>query len=108
MEVTSEDLLWPVEKMADYFANGVAGFHFVGDDCSKCSKTVNVPNGAGWFCPCGAYNVLSFSANRFPFDSPDYGPTDASIRDAFEKAKQMNPKRFAWLTRRHFAGKPAV
>lgn len=89
---------WTVEKMADYFATAVTDFHFCGDICARCKRTANVAHGAGWFCLCGHYSVLHFTSNRPPFDAPDFGPTSVAIREAFEKAKQLNPAKFAWMS----------
>jgi len=66
---------------------GAGGFVsiFVGDTCGKCEKSVNVPQGAGWKCRCGAYNVLPHSAHRETFLGPDYGPLQCEIQKAAQE-----------------------
>lgn len=83
--------------MTDYFATTVGDFHFVGDSCSQCKKTANVAHCPGWFCQCGAYQVLPFYGGQIPHETPDIGPTASDIQTAIKQAKQINPKKFAWI-----------
>ncbi len=63
----------------------------LGDTCSKCSKTANVMPNCGWFCPCGAFNVLPWSPGMMmPHEKPDYGPTRSEIRAALDSYPEKN------------------
>ncbi len=60
---------------------------FSGETCGSCKKTANVPIGPGWFCPCRAFNAMSFSHHQTPYEAPDYGPRSGNINQAALKAR---------------------
>lgn len=59
---------------------------FTGDTCSSCKQRGNVlAGGPGYMCPnCGCFNVLPWIGIRVPFETPDFGPPQARIQEAYE------------------------
>lgn len=56
--------------------------------CGKCHAKVNVPIGAGFFCPCGECNILSWNYHQFPHSHPDHGPSHDVIVKAIKVRKK--------------------
>ena len=80
----------PDEKIIEILAWGWSGpetkphdgFRFIysGETCGMCNRKANVLfPGAGWFCPCGHYNVQSFSHHQPAHVKPDIGPSRRKI-----------------------------
>jgi hypothetical protein len=87
-EVTAEDFNYSVEKIQEMAAwTNFQGF--TADTCGKCKKTANLlAGGAGWFCPCGHFNVLPWSNMQIPHDLPDYGPPRECMRAEGDKGEK--------------------
>jgi len=77
------------------------GCYFIGETCGACHCTVNTfGSSPGWFCPnadCDHFNNQAFYGGSFPWDCPDYGPTQQTIRKG-GKLSQRDTRR-----RRKFA-----
>ncbi len=86
MNVSPEEMNYTVEKIAEmatwrYYSG------FTAATCGNCHKTANVLAGSpGWFCPCGAFNVLPLHGVQIPHQSPDYGPSRDTISEGHERA----------------------
>jgi hypothetical protein len=82
-EITPEEMDYSIEKIREMRKRwGFDGF--TADTCGNCKATVNVLNDMpGWSCPCGHYNVQSWSSCRIPHDTPMYGPSRAKILMAY-------------------------
>ena len=96
MEATAEEMAYTADKIAVMWTWG--GFDgFTASSCGKCKATANVLHGgAGWFCPCGHYVLLSWSHTMIPHDAPTYGPTWATIQDGLRLGEERNPNH--WRT----------
>lgn len=84
MKVTAAE----VDYTSDQIRQAVSNHRYMGwgaESCGSCRKTANVlAGGPGWFCPCGQYNVQSWSHRQFPHEAPDYGPSGPKIREALQ------------------------
>lgn len=79
------------DKLVEMF--GWGNFRgFSGETCGSCKKTANVPIEAEWFCPCGAFNAMSFNHHQTPHETPDYGPRSGNINRAALKARMTTAK----------------
>jgi len=64
---------------------------FTADSCGRCKKTANVLWGAGYFCPCGHYNILSWYYTQIPHEAPYYGPSRQVIAGALALELEPGP-----------------
>lgn len=81
------------------------GFNgFTADHCGQCRTTVNVLNNrCGWFCPCGHFNLLSWSGGfQLPHEAPQHGPSAAVLREGVD----LFHVRIAALVRDQMPGAP--
>jgi len=80
-KVTAADLDHDHDKIKELL--GMPHFGgYTASRCSECGATANVTGGAGWFCPCGNFNLLPWYQRIFPLDEPTYGPPRATIERA--------------------------
>lgn len=79
MDVTAESFDYTVEQIAEMLTwQNFQGFS--GETCGGCGRTANVlAGGPGWICVCGHYNAQSWRGGPMPHESPDLGPTAATI-----------------------------
>lgn len=79
-EVTAEDMLFTHAQIVNAVLTWANFNGFSGESCGDaCKATANVLAGAGWFCPCGHYNVQSWNHHQIPHEEPTYGPTRGTI-----------------------------
>jgi hypothetical protein len=83
IEVTPEEMDYSIEKIREM--KQWPGFNgFTAESCGSCKATANVlAGGPGWFCPCGHFNVQSWSGFQIPHRAPTYGPGQAKILEAY-------------------------
>ena len=79
---------WTEEKITEAADTWFMFNGFSAETCSDCKRKVNVPaGGPGWFCCCGGYNCQSFSGYQMPYEKPDLGPTQATIRRGIHRSR---------------------
>lgn len=93
MKVTAKDRIKRIEEM-DCSITKIAKMStwkfFAGwtaETCGHCKATVNVTISAGWFCPCGDYNIMSWNSHQIPHSHPVYGPSQKKLRVGYSLVK---------------------
>ena len=78
--VTAKDMQWAVRKVAEAPLTWNNFNGFTAETCSDCGARVNVlAHAPGWFCPCGHFNLQSWSYSQVPWALPKYGPSKARL-----------------------------
>lgn len=88
------DFKWTVDQIVDVILHHRAAAGFTAESCHGCKKTANISIAhAGWFCVCGAYNVMSWSYHQMPHVRPDLGPSRHILNMA--QRQVVHPPNFA-------------
>lgn len=83
-----EDLMYTTQEIGRAVIDWANFTGFTAENCGSCKATANVlAGGPGWCCPCGHYNVQSWSNSQIPHTQPKYGPPQQVILDGIKSVK---------------------
>ena len=85
-KVIAADLAMTNTAIYSWHHHGAVPGPLTASSCGKCKATANVRAVAGWFCPCGHYNILPWHNHQIPHEDPTYGPSRAAIQEALGTA----------------------
>ena len=80
LKVTAKEMDCSIKEIAEM---STLHFGWTAETCGHCKSTVNATIGAGWVCPCGEYNIMSWNNYQIPHANPVYGPSLKKIRDGY-------------------------